>query len=330
MSDPTAQEEPTPPPQPPRPNRPPQVPDANTTTPRDQLEADELYARQLAQHYGETAARRADTTSRGDRIYPSSTARQRETGLKPNELDEDDHSFFDDDLPVIKENIRKTFLETQSKVNRWVTDLRKKIDGDESDEMSGSPSQGYGAGSYQQGYGARRSAELDRRSGERDRYDADPRVLGDDFAALELKDDDAHHPRSSRPLANPNLFRPTSTTSGTGSRKVSFQAGPPTEIGVTPPSQQPERRPSPAGKNSKWEPLKAVEPSPMADNDPFSLGDSDDERDAKTSSTTTTTAIPRDGDDGDADDLQKAPAAAVAESIGTSKAGVGSGVKPGS
>ena len=68
----------------------------------------------------------------------------------------------------------------------------------------------------------------------------------------------------------------------------------------------------------------------MADNDPFSLGDSDDERDAKTSSTTTTTAIPRDGDDGDADDLQKAPAAAVAESIGTSKAGVGSGVKPGS
>ena len=91
---------------------------------------------------------------------------------------------------MIKENIRKTFLETQSKVNRWVTDLRKKIDGDESDEMSGSPSQGYGAGSYQQGYGARRSAELDRRSGERDRYDADPRVLGDDFAALELKDDD--------------------------------------------------------------------------------------------------------------------------------------------
>ena len=248
---------------------------------------------------------------------------------------------------MIKENIRKTFFETQSKVNRWVTDLRKKIDGDESDEMSGTPSQSYGAGSYQQGYGARRSAESGRRSGERDRYDADPQVLGDDFGALELKDDDgepchlshmppdtdsfrqAHHPRSSRPLANPNLFKPTSTNPGTGSRKVSFQAGPPAEIGVTPSSQQPERRPSPAGKNSKWEPLKAVEPSPMADNDPFSLGDSDDERDAKTSSTTTTTAIPKDGDDGDADRLQKASAAAMAESIGKSpKAGVGSGGKP--
>lgn len=32
--------------------------------------------------------------------------------------------------------------------------------------------------------------------------------------------------------------------------------------------------------NSKWEPLSTVEPSPVADHDPFSLGDSDDEKDA--------------------------------------------------
>ena len=40
------------------------------------------------------------------------------------------------------------------------------------------------------------------------------------------------------------------------------------------------RSPPTGGKASKWQPLAAVEPSPVADHDPFSLGDSDDE-DAK-------------------------------------------------
>lgn len=35
------------------------------------------------------------------------------------------------------------------------------------------------------------------------------------------------------------------------------------------------------GKSSKWQPLSSVEPSPIAENDPFSLGDSDDDKDAK-------------------------------------------------
>lgn len=39
----------------------------------------------------------------------------------------------------------------------------------------------------------------------------------------------------------------------------------------------PARGPSPVG-GSKWEPLKSVQPEPM-DRDPFSLGDSDDEKD---------------------------------------------------
>ncbi len=39
--------------------------------------------------------------------------------------------------------------------------------------------------------------------------------------------------------------------------------------------------PAAAGRASKWQPLSAVEPSPIAENDPFSLGDSEDEKDAK-------------------------------------------------
>lgn len=34
-------------------------------------------------------------------------------------------------------------------------------------------------------------------------------------------------------------------------------------------------------KASKWQPLSTVDPNPIGDNDPFSLGDSEDERDAK-------------------------------------------------
>jgi len=98
--------------------------------------------------------------------------------------------LFVDDLPVIRENIRKGFLETQSKVNSWVTNLKKKIDGEDEGDFQGPPTratQGYNAGPPQQMYGIRRSGELGRRSGDRERYDADPQVLSDDFAALQLR-----------------------------------------------------------------------------------------------------------------------------------------------
>ena len=97
-----------------------------------------------------------------------------------------------DDLPVIRDNIKKGFLETQSKVNSWVTSLKKKIDGEDEDDFSrGSTrpqqAQTYGGRPLQQ-YSGRKSGEFGRRSVDRDRYDADPQVLGDDFTNLELKD----------------------------------------------------------------------------------------------------------------------------------------------
>lgn len=88
-------------------------------------------------------------------------------------------------------------METQTIVNKWITDFRKKIDGedDEDDLVHPSPSshnQGYHQPQAQPTYGSRRSAE-GRRSGDRDRYDADPRVLDDNFTALELRDDEGKH-----------------------------------------------------------------------------------------------------------------------------------------
>jgi hypothetical protein len=85
-------------------------------------------------------------------------------------------------------------------------------------------------------------------------------------------------PRPPRPLANPDLFKPSSQER----RKVSFQDGPPEEIDNLYEAPESTKRTSATGtKSSKWQPLSAVDPSPVGENDPFSLGDSEDEKDTK-------------------------------------------------
>ncbi len=177
MSDPDAvqnepQREPAPPPPPPRPVG---------RAPMTQVEADELYARQLAEQYENVAAYEARTTNRG----PGGPIRRQATGLKPNEMYDREHSFIDDDLPVIKENLRKGFLDTQKQVNTWFTNLKKKLDDSyNEDEDESQPSR-----HHPHGHG-RRSGEGSRRSADHERYDADPQVLGDDFTRMKL------HPES--------------------------------------------------------------------------------------------------------------------------------------
>ncbi len=94
--------------------------------------------------------------------------------------------------------------------------------------------------------------------------------------------------RSTRPLANPDLFKPTpAAPRPADGRKVSFQGGPPEDIDIyrTSPRIAATTRENvvPTGKQSKWQPLSTVDPSPIGheDNDPFSLGDSEDERESK-------------------------------------------------
>ncbi|KAI1083822.1 hypothetical protein F5B20DRAFT_576753 [Whalleya microplaca] len=274
MSDPDAirdepSREPAPPPQPPRPTGP--------RSPMSQLEADELYARQLAQHYDNVGAYEARTTNRS----PSGQYRGQATGLKPNEMYDREHSFIDDDLPVLKENFRKGFLETQTKVNSWFTNLKKKIDGEyDEDEDESQPSKHQRPSSM-----GRRSGEGSRKSTDYDRYDADPQVLSDDFAGMKLHPDG--RPSQGRQTSNPNLYKPpppSSSPKPEGGRKVAFKESIEDidQYDVSPriPPKDASANPS-SSKQSKWQPLSAVEPSPITDNDPFSLGDSEDEKDAK-------------------------------------------------
>ncbi|KAJ6004135.1 hypothetical protein N7499_000203 [Penicillium canescens] len=276
MTDPKAQEEMAPPPKPPRPSQ-----QATSTTQR-QLDADEMYARQLSEHYNANG-RRAPP--------PAGKAIQGTSDLEE----------VKNDLPVIRENIRKGFLDTQSKVNSWVTNLKKRIDGEEVDQQSG-PSQGESA-AYSR---PRRSGDMGRRSGDRERYDADPQVLGDDFSALELRDGEAPPRQPPRPRSNIKSSSPSPDR-----RKVSFQDGPPTEIDTLYNAPSSAKRNSSTGnKPSKWQPLSTVEPSPVAENDPFSLGDSDDEKDIKTKEQPTVS---------ESDQIKKATAEAMSDEVGSSK-----------
>lgn len=100
-----------------------------------------------------------------------------------------------DDLPVIKDQLKKGFFETQKTVNSFITNLKKRIDGDDGDDLQGRSSSHptYQSDSIQgqtpHQYPGKRSGEYAGRSGDRERYDADPQVLGDDFTGLHLRDE---------------------------------------------------------------------------------------------------------------------------------------------
>lgn len=325
MSDPSAAIE-VPPPQPPRPQA-----QRVGSTPRSQLESDEQYARQLAEHYEGSSSYGPHAPRGGSRAaYPQG---RKQMGLKPNEMyeEEEERSFLDDDLPVIKENLRKGFLETQSKVNSWITNLKKKLDGDDTDEESST--QGYNSNQHTQ-YRSRRSGE-GRQSGDYNRYDADPQVLGDDFAGIQLNVDGSRHEgsdsrashsantyhspapaarRSTRPLANPDLFKPTTTAPKPEGRKVSFQNATVEDDMYRTSPKLGGKENAPSTKQSKWQPLSTMEPSPIGDadndHDPFSLGDSEDEKESK--DRVGGKEIRTD----DAERLKKAAAEAMSENIG--------------
>lgn len=262
-----------PPPQPPRPAQ---------RQPMSQMESDEMYARQLAEQYNTQGG-----VPRGHQYN------QREPGRRaPNKqggdetfdrMDQsDDRNFFDDDLPEIGRNIQQGFFETQKRVNSWITNFKKKIDGDENEEdelySSSQPGsrtntggrQNFGPSQREQLYGIQKQGERQqRRSTEANRYDADPHELGDEeFERLELRDDEAPPPQpprtSSRKAPNPDLFK-----SGTTAPP---QSGPVDEVDAADRSNSA----TDADKAKKWQPLTSVAPHPEEDNDPFSLGDDDD------------------------------------------------------
>ncbi|KAK0385852.1 hypothetical protein NLU13_7029 [Sarocladium strictum] len=296
MTDPDAvknePEESAPPPPPPRPTGP--------RAQMSQLEADELYARQLAEHYNNVGAYEARTSSRNPDGRPRPRAQQ---GYGEEDRE---HSFIDDDLPVIRDNLRKGFMETQKQVNGWINNIRKKIEENFDESEQGGPS-GQGHQGQQQ-YGSYARQGQGRRSGDYHKYDADPQVLSDDFAGMKFAADGTPVNQQTS-----GIYRPPQSSSpapGTG-RRVGFKEEA-DEINMydTSPKVPPKDAPSSGTKASKWQPLSSVDPNPIGDNDPFSLGDSEDEKDTKDAK-----EKPKDGKADESERLKQAAAEAMADSL---------------
>ncbi|KAL7906884.1 hypothetical protein GGI35DRAFT_97727 [Trichoderma velutinum] len=278
MTDPDAaknEPEDVPPQQPPRPQR-------------SQIEEDERYARQLAEQYDNVGAYEARTSNRGG------NARAR---AQPGYDEERERNFLEDDLPAIRENLRQGFIETQTKVNGWITTLKKKIEENFDESEDAEHREGP---QYRHGGPSSRSTD----------YDADPQVLSDDFAGMKFAPDGTPA-YGSRPMANTGVYRPPPSTSPRpDGRRVGFKDEP-EEIKMydASPKLSPkgEAAAAPAAKASKWQPLSSVEPDPITDNDPFSLGDSEDERETKEK--------PKDGKLDDTERLKQAAAEAMAEDL---------------
>lgn len=92
--------------------------------------------------------------------------------------------------------------------------------------------------------------------------------------------------------------------------------------------QVPPKDTPPATKASKWQPLSTVEPSPIGDNDPFSLGDSEDEKDNNKDSKETKDSTDKSSKDKPSDEdserLKQAAAEAMEDSLVDSGKGDGS------
>ena len=232
MTDPDAANS-APPPQPPRPN-----PQAQ----QSQLEADERFARQLAEHYENVGAHEARATQRsqlspqqqrpqhtqqqmprqqnqgqwqpqnqgqwqpqnqgqwqpqnqGPRVtYPARGSSRAHTSPTDENGIEREYSFIDDDLPALRDGLRKGFVETQTKVNSWVKDFMKKID-DTFDDGHNQPAQDRTPTPYTRSTSGQRSSDYHR-------YDADPEVLSDDFAGIKLAPDGSKFQAVASPLDN--------------------------------------------------------------------------------------------------------------------------------
>jgi hypothetical protein len=155
-----------------------------------------------------------------------------------------------DDLPIIKDNIKKGW-------STFIGKVRSKLDGEPEP-----PTQPQRPIDY--GYGRQAS-----------RYDADPRVLSDDFSHLNVQDQSGRGAptQSHRPLANPDLFK--STRFSNSERTTDPPPKPPRPQENTSSSNPPlQSQTQGAGgtPNKKWEPLR-----PAEDRDPFALGDTDEE-----------------------------------------------------
>lgn len=117
-----------------------------------------------------------------------------------------------------------------------------------------------------------------------------------------------------RNASQTGIYRPPSSSpKPSDGRRVNFKEET-EEINMYDRSPQVPPKDNAPAKSSKWQPLSTVEPSPIGDNDPFSLGDSEDEKDSKDAKDSIKEK-PKEASSDDNERLKKAAAEAMAENL---------------
>lgn len=246
-------------------------------SPRSQIEADERLARQLAGQYDRRTANR---TGGVPARYRGSTESNRSYSGRYDERrenqEEDDQGFFQsEDWQDFSNQVVQGFNETKNKVNSWVKNLSNKIDGVDSDERQYRDYEEYGDDYYEPrrqrpapaprsestrglvgALGSGRESQESQRSYQEfysSKSSRSKNRVNDDgeFRSISLKNNDLED--DDKPLMPP---RPPPKDALAGATAAVNKA-----------------------ETNKWEPLKAVEPQPEEEKDPFFIGDSDDEDD---------------------------------------------------
>lgn len=262
---------------------------------RRQIEEDEALARKLAQEFDRRGSRASsgrrdtgrDRNRDRDHVYNHGQYRRPEGGrysgtnysgrYDDDRPEEPERSFFDDDLTEIRDSLQKGFEETKEKVSGWMTNLRKRIDGDGTQPGLFGNSLGNSstsAGRYSQ---SPRDSYDDRSgmprsemgNGRRRMYDNDHSEIGDDFQGIRLRDETDYEPPRMPSRRSQQASNRPRAVSALGDEPDS----PPAEV-----KPSSATRDSAANKNSKWEPLSTVAPEPT-DKDAFFIGDSDEDED---------------------------------------------------
>ena len=212
---------------------------------RRQVEADENLARQMV---AESAYGRAHRERQARRAERSQQQQQQRA--------EADHSFLDDDLPAIRDNIVQGFNETKTKVNSFISSLRTQYAQHFEAEGESAQSSSQRTGALPEGRTVHRTTP--RAAYERDAEQID--LLEDDLQGLKLEDNSGQDP--------PSQAQPSAGKSGTAQPASSASRG-----GASGSAAAGDK------KSSRWQPLtsttSATGTTTSKKDDQFDIGDDD-------------------------------------------------------
>ncbi|ODQ65121.1 hypothetical protein NADFUDRAFT_42414 [Nadsonia fulvescens var. elongata DSM 6958] len=251
---------------------------------------------------------RFDDTSRRYETTRTSYDFDGETG-RPSYSDGDNNgvfttrSFMDEDLPQIKETLQKGFVETRTKVNNWVKNFQKRLDTLDTSQQGmmtpGNFLSVLGVGNNNNNEDSQETTATKGVPGHENRntearevlhtstrntiplrdprFDDDPVEISQNFECIQLQIDDGNDEDSEEDELAKKKSETRKIAPGISTPHTKAETSSTVVTAKSPTTLSKSGSSTSLNAESKWEPLRAVEPKD--DQDAFFLGDSDSDED---------------------------------------------------